>query len=147
MAEPLTEADVRDFVKDWYQKLDVHAPVDDVMSLVAKEDEGLEMEFPEGPVRKPDDFKRLLDTWYRRFFDEVHTMKDLDIRTKGDVADVKLCVNWQGKIWDPPAPKSQWFGFDAYQTWVVGRSNMSGRPMIVRYVVDNLEPMPGSASL
>jgi hypothetical protein len=148
MAEPLTEAEVRDFVNDWYQKLDVHAPTDEVMPLVAKEDEGLEMKFPgEATVRKPDDFKGMLDTWYHRFFDEVHTVKELDISTEGDGAHVKLCVNWQAKIWAAPAPKSQCLGFDAYQTWVVGRSKTSGRPVIVRYVVDKLDPMPGSASL
>jgi len=123
MAEQqLTEAEVRDFVTDWYRKLDVHAPIDEVAPLVAEEDEGLEMKFPEATLRKRDDFKGLLDTWYHRFFDEVHTLKELDISTEGDRAEVKLCVNWQLKIWDPPEPKSQWLGFDAYQTWVVVRS-------------------------
>src|SRR5687768_4363334 len=103
MAEPLTEAEVRHFVKEWYQKLDVHAPIDEVMPLVAEEDEGLEMKFPEATVLKPDHFKGILDSWYHRFFDEVHTMKELDVSTEGDRADVKLCVNWQAKIWDPPA--------------------------------------------
>jgi hypothetical protein len=147
MAEPLTETEVTDFVNDWYRKLDVHAPPDEVLSLVAQEDEGLDMEFPEGTVRQPDGFRSVLDTWYHRFFDEVHTLKELDITTDGDRANVKLMVNWQCKIWDPPAPKSQWLGFDAYQTWVVGRSKTSGQPVIVQYVVDKLDPMPGSASL
>ncbi|HEV8603537.1 MAG TPA: hypothetical protein VGQ68_09125 [Gaiellaceae bacterium] len=147
MAEPLTEAEVKEFVTDWYLKLDVHAPADEIMPMVAEADEGLEMKFPEATVRTPDEFKGMLDTWYHRFFDEVHTMKELDISTGDDKADVKLCVNWQAKIWDPPDPKSKWLGFDAYQTWVVKRSQASGKPVIATYIVDDLDPMPGSTIL
>ena len=144
MAEALTEADVEKVVDDWYKLLDVHAPVDDVLPLLA--DEELEMQFPEGTLHGHEAFKGWYETVTNRFFDEVHTMKELNIAPDGDTADVKLVVNWQAKIWDPPAAKSVWLGFDAYQTWVVKRS-VAGQPQIVKYVVDNLDPMEGSASL
>ena len=33
---------------------------------------------------------------------------------------MKLVVNWQAKVWNPPDAKSKWLGMDARQTWVVG---------------------------
>ena len=35
---------------------------------------------------------------------------------------MKLVVNWQAKVWNPPNAKSKWLGMDARQTWVVTRS-------------------------
>ena len=32
---------------------------------------------------------------------------------------MKLVVNWQAKVWNPPDAKSKWLGMDACQTWVV----------------------------
>jgi len=59
---------------------------------------------------------------------------------------VKVVVNWQAKIWNAPAPKSEWLGFDAFQTWELVAGG-DGSPQIRTYIVDALEPMPGSASL
>jgi len=143
---PLTEAEVKTFVDDWYlDKLDSHAPLDDILPLVA--DEGLEMVMPETTLRGLGDFQ----DWYNRiintFFDEVHTIKEVSVTTAGDRADVKVVVNWQAHVWQPPAAKSKWLGFDAYQTWEVRRSPTTGRVVITRYVVDRFEPMPGSTTL
>ncbi len=143
---PLTEAEVRDFVLGWYRKLDVHAPAEEVVPLVADRD--LEMRFPEATLRAPAEFRQWYEGVIRRFFDEVHTMKDLSIDLSSpDAANVKLVVNWQAHIWDPPAPKSVWLGFDAYQTWIVKRSETTGQPVVAMYSVDKLDPMEGSASL
>jgi len=56
-------------------------------------------------------------------------------------------VNWQARRWNPPAPRSEWIGFDAYQRWEMIPSPASGRPVVVRYIVDELRPMPGSPPL
>jgi hypothetical protein len=145
MATALSEKEVKSFVDQWYRKLDVHAPADEVVPLVA--DEGLEMRFPEATLRGQAAFREWYDGVIRKFFDEIHDMKDLKITCSGDSADVKLCVNWQAKVWNPPAPKSVWLGFDAYQTWIVKRSSKTGQPVITTYIVDELRPMPGSATL
>jgi hypothetical protein len=58
-----------------------------------------------------------------------------------------VVVNWQARRWKPPAAHSQWIGYDAYQTWEMARSPSTGKPVIVRYVVDELRPMPGSPAL
>ncbi len=108
---------------------------------------GLEMQFPEGTMRGIEDFKHWYETVTHRFFDEVHTVKAVESSIGEQRATVKVVVNWQAKIWDPPAPNSVWLGFDAYQTWVVERSTSTGQLMICRYVVDRLDPMEGSANL
>lgn len=141
----LTQEEVSRLCIDWYRKLDVHAPIEQLLPLLA--DEGLEMFFPEGVSRGHAGFRAWYDRVTRLFFDEVHTMKDLQpIKPRGDQAEAQLVVNWQAHIWNPPDAKSKWLGFDAYQHWVVTRS-LSGQPIILTYIVDELKPMPGSTAL
>ena len=142
--QALTEAEVTQLVDDWYRALDVHVPFEQIVPLVASS--GLEMYWPEGPTFGVDEFKGWYDRVTTTFFDEVHTMKELAITPRGDEADVKLVVNWQARVWNPPEPKSKWLGMDARQTWVVRRSE-DGRPVIAKYVVDGLDLMEGSATL
>jgi SnoaL-like domain len=140
----LTEAEVKRLVDDWYHALDVHVSFEEIVPFVASS--GLEMYWPEGPTFGVDGFKGWYDRVTHTFFDEVHTMKELEITIRGDEADVKLVVNWQAKVWNPPEPKSKWLGMDARQTWVVRRSE-DGRAVIAKYVVDGLDLMEGSATL
>jgi hypothetical protein len=139
-----TEDEVRELAEAWYEKLDVHAPFEELVPLVASE--GLEMYWPEGPTFGIDGFKGWYERVTRTFFDEVHTLKEVAVTQRGDEADVKVVVNWQARVWDPPEPRSKWLGMDAYQTWVVRRSQ-DGRPIIQKYTVDRMELMEGSASL
>jgi hypothetical protein len=148
MAEstPLTEAEITDLADRWYKLLDVHAPTEELLPLLL--DDGLEMRFPEETARGHAGFRK----WYERvitiFFDEVHTLKEVKTTSgTGPDADVKVVVNWQAKVWNPPEPKSKWLGFDAYQTWIVTRSPQSGKAVIKTYIVDDLAAMPGSATL
>ena len=68
---------------------------------------GLECYWPEGPTFGVDEFKGWYDKVTHLFFDEVHTMKSLEITPRGDEADVKLVVNWQAKVWNPPDAEQQ----------------------------------------
>ena len=148
---PLSRAEIEAFAADWYRKLDEHVPAADITPLVL--DEGLEFVVPEATLRSRQEF----GWWYagggghpgviNLFFDEVHTLSQVEARSEGPVAEVKVVVNWQGRRWTAPAPRSQWFGFDAFQTWRIIRSPETGRPVIARYVVDELRPMPGSPPL
>jgi hypothetical protein len=140
-----TESVVRSMVADWYRALDQHVELTEALGYLV--DDGLEMRFPEATSRGHAGFA----DWYKavtnRFFDEVHTVTSVDFNEfLAGRASVKVVVNWQAKIWNPPAAKSQWLGFDAYQTWEVVPGT-AGAPLIKTYVVDALEPMPGSASL
>ena len=140
-----TEEDIRAAVADWYRALDRHDDLPSVLPYLV--DDGLEMRFPEVTSRGHAGFA----DWYKavtnRFFDEVHTVSTVDIsELSPDQAWVKVLVNWQARVWNPPAAKSLWLGFDAYQTWEMV-PGPDGRPLVKTYIVDSLEPMPGSASL
>jgi hypothetical protein len=144
---PLNEQEVRDMVIDWYEKLDVHAPMVDVLPLVSEGE--LKMVFPEQTMTSLAEFESWFQRVIRIFFDEVHTMKELNVKVSpdGSQADVSLIVYWEASVWNPPDRYSKRLMMDAYQTWVVKRSPKSGLPVIVSYVVDKLDPKPGSAPL
>jgi hypothetical protein len=144
---PLTNEEVDKMVRDWYRALDVHKPMVDALPYIS--DGELEMVFPEATLRSLADFESWFQTVIRIFFDEVHTMQQLDITISpdGQRADVKLVVRWEASRWNPPAANSERLMMDAYQTWVVKRSPTTGKPVITKYVVDELKPLPGSAPL
>jgi hypothetical protein len=142
---PLTDSEVRQFVAQWYHMLDIHAPVEDLLAMVA--DEGIEFRFPE----VTDTDKAGLTQWYNRaittYFDEVHQTKELTITTQDDRATVKILTLWQFSTWNPPAPKSERFAFLAGQTWGVKRSATTGQPVMVTYFVESFEPVGGAGTL
>lgn len=141
----LDKGAIEAMVTDWYVALDRHVELAEALKYLV--DDGLEMVFPEVTSRGHDGFAEWYKAVTNRFFDEVHTVRSVDVTNlTSNRADVKVLVNWQAKIWNPPAAKSEWLGFDAYQTWVVV-SGPSGEVKIQKYVVDRLEPMPGSATL
>ncbi len=142
-SQPLTETSIRAFAEEWYRALDRHDDLEDVLGYLV--DDGLEMVFPEGTSRGHEGFT----AWYKavtnRFFDEEHKVTAVVPAISGDRAEVQVNVNWQAKIWNPPAATSTWLGFDADQTWVVVATEDG--PKIKTYIVNDLAPMPGSASL
>ena len=147
MATPtaaLTEEEVASFVADWYRKLDVHAPADAVAAMVTDD---VEFQLPEGPVIGVNAFRDWYEGVIRIFFDEIHTVESVGVSWKDQRVLVKVLVNWQARRWSPPAARSQWIGFDVDQDWEVLRSTATGRPVITRYVVNELRLMPGSPPL
>lgn len=142
---PLTEAEIKELATTWYKKLDVHAPMVELLPLLT--DQELEMVFPEATVYGHAGF----EGWYQRviriFFDEVHTLKQVTPTISGDKADVQVVVQWEASVWNPPAAASARIKLDAYQRWVVKRSPETGKPVIVRYIVDSLKYHEGSAKL
>jgi hypothetical protein len=142
---PLTKNEVQRLAADWYQKLDVHAPLVEVLPMLAQN--GLEMRFPEATLRSIVEFENWYEGVIRIFFDEVHTLREVAVELDGDKANVKVVVHWEASVWRAPAARSQRIMLDAYQTWVVARSPETGRPVIERYVVDRLDFLPGSAKL
>ncbi|MBD2247628.1 hypothetical protein [Nostoc sp. FACHB-888] len=142
---PLTASEIKQLATDWYLKLDVHAPLEEYIPFLAEE--GLEMRFPEATVYGFDGFKG----WYERvigiFFDEIHTLKQVNVKPSGDEASVQVIVKWEASVWNPPAAKSQRIILDAYQTWIVKRSPYTGKPVIATYIVDSLSYYEGSARL
>jgi len=83
---PLEDAEVRSFVTKVYRELfDSHAPLD--LFLASLDDDELEMRFPEETVRGHAGFQR----WYERivntFFDETHTIRELEVARTLSVTD------------------------------------------------------------
>ncbi|MBE9171138.1 hypothetical protein IQ238_27710 [Pleurocapsales cyanobacterium LEGE 06147] len=143
---PLTYSEVKQFAADWYSKLDVHAPLEEYVPLLAEE--GLEMRFPETTVYGFDGFKDWYERVIRIFFDEVHTLKKVEPKPISDAQlEVKVVVRWEASVWNPPAAKSERIVLDAYQTWIVERSPKTEKPTILTYIVDSLDYAPGSAKL
>ncbi|GGJ52168.1 hypothetical protein [Deinococcus roseus] len=137
-------AGVEKLVKDWYEKLDVHAPMVEVLPLLV--DSGLEMQFPEATLYSLADFEGWYQGVIRLFFDEVHLLKKVEVNLQEDRAEVDIIVQWEASFWKAPAAHSQRIVADAYQTWVVVPDS-DGNPRIQLYVVDKLDFHPGSAQL
>lgn len=148
--DPLSRWEIEVLAVQWYRMLDEHAVPDEITALVADD---LEYVVPEATVRGREE----LAQWcvgggrhpgvYNVFFDESHNILALDTTWQDDRARVNVIVNWQARRWRPPAPRSEWIGFDVTQRWEVLRSPSTGAPVIQRYVVDELRPMAGSPPL
>ncbi len=145
--EPLTVEEVQKFMERWYlDLLDKHAPEEELVACLSDD---AEMRLPEVTLHGIDAFR----DWYSRivttYFDEVHiiTRNDATVAPDGQSAEVKIDLQWEAKVWVPPAAKSQWIGFLAGQTHQVVRSPKTGEPVIQVYGVDTFVPMEGSSNL
>jgi hypothetical protein len=139
----LNENNIKDLAVAWYKKLDVHAPMVEILPFIV--DDGLEMVFPEATVYGWSGF----EGWYQRviriFFDEEHTVRECVSEINGDSAVVKVVVEWHASVWNPPAEKSDRIMLLAYQTWEV--KEIDGTVKVTKYVVDDLKYLDGSAKL
>jgi len=140
----LTKESIENFAKAWYRKLDVHAPMVELLPMLA--DKELEMVFPEATVYGSAGFEGWFQRVIRIFFDEVHTVKVVEPVIKTDTASVKVVVQWEASVWNAPEAKSKRINADAYQTWEV-KLNGAGEVIITKYVVDDIKYHPGSATL
>lgn len=141
----ITIVEVYELAQTWYENLDVHAPLEELIPLLAPE--GLEMIFPEGAIEGLEGFKQWYDRVIHLFFDEVHTLTNVTAFPKTGYTEVKVAVKWEASRWNAPAPQSERIVAEAYQTWRVVRSPSTGKPVILTYVVDSLEYENGSARL
>ena len=141
----MTSEEITAFAKDWYEKLDVHAPMVDILPMLS--DEELTMVFPEATLNGLSEFENWYQGVIRIFFDEVHIVKKVDADISDDKAAVKVVVQWEASRWNPPARFSDRIKLDAYQTWDVKKSPKTGKPVITRYVVDELRYHENSAKL
>ncbi len=147
---PLASANIDAFVTAWYRALDVHAPFDEVYSLLAPE--GLVMRFPEAVVAD----RAAFSSWYQRvtqtFFDEEHNVHRVERTDAGgaDAAELRVELGWQASFWVAPAARSRRICMDVTQRWVVRRSTRNGfRLEIQSYdvLLESLRYAPGFAHL
>ncbi len=142
--ESISESAITELVAAWYKKLDVHAPMVELLPMLA--DDELEMVFPEVTVYGYAGFEGWFQRVIRLFFDEVHTLKEVVITDDGDSATVSVVVQWEASVWNAPEAISKRIVADAYQTWTV-KAGPTGAPVITRYVVDDFRYHEGSAML
>jgi hypothetical protein len=145
-SKPITMTEINNFTVAWFRALDVHTPAKDLTRFLAVNE--FELVVPEGTFKKLAGFAE----WYERalhlFFDEVHTLKNVQLLSADDESvTVKVVVNWQASTWNAPEPRSKRIIMDAYQTWVLKRSEETDQPQIATYTVDNVEYGEGSARL
>jgi hypothetical protein len=140
----LTQQSIQTLAEAWYKKLDVHAPMVELLPLLA--DKELEMVFPEATVYGYAGFEGWFQRVIRIFFDEVHTVKEVSSEISGDTASVKVVVQWEASVWNAPEANSKRIMLDAYQTWEV-KQLTDERIVITKYTVDKLQYAEGSASL
>lgn len=139
----LSNKSIENFAKDWYKKLDVHAPMVELLPMLA--DHELEMVFPEATIYGWAGFEGWFQRVIRIFFDEVHTVKVVQPEINGDSALVKVVVQWEASVWNAPEATSKRIVCDAFQTWEV--KLVDKKIVITRYIVDGLEYHEGSATL
>jgi hypothetical protein len=126
--DALSADNIKRFAAAWYLALDIHAPTEACERLLV--DEGLEMIFPEKTLVGISDFR----AWYAGgeysdgerapgviniFFDEIHTVKSVEVEVSGGEAVVEVVVGWQASMFEPPAAKSKRTAMDATQRWTV----------------------------
>ena len=126
-------------------KLDVHAPVDEMLPLIA--DKELVMKLPETTVRSHEGFKQWYSDVKSKYFDEVHSIKALRITPQEQIVKVEMILQWECSAWNAPSAKSKRSSYYAVQTWELKRSPETQKPFIVKYAVDYFIPIPGSDEL
>ena len=136
---PVTEFEVNQFISEWFHKLDIHPPVEEMLPFVSAEKLSMKMPDRLEPFRRHEGFKK----WYKgvsKFIDQVHTIKALDIQPSQETATVKVINRWERSVCDSESQRSSRAGFYAAQTWELERSPESSRLVIVAYKVDYFLP-------
>jgi hypothetical protein len=141
----LKPEEIKKMAIEWYRKLDVHAPMVEILPMLASK--GLKMKFPEATLYGQAAFEGWYQGVIRIFFDEVHKVKSVKSVIKGNKAKVKIVVRWEASRWRPPARFSDRIVMDAFQTWEMQASKKTGKPEVVTYIVDRIAYVKGSAKL
>lgn len=137
LTKNITEPEVKQFMHEWFAKMDIHPPVDEVLAFVA--DEKLIMKMPEGPFHGHEGFKK----WYdgvKKFVDQSHEIKGLEIKINQSRATVKVIVRWARSVLCETGVASDKVGYYVAQTWELERSLQTNRLQIVTYQVDYFLP-------
>jgi len=128
--------DIYLFVRKWFQAITNHAPLQKVEGMLV--DEGLRMEFPEGKMETIEEFEDWYETVTNTFFDQVHDIRNIEIKFNDNSAYLTILVNWQAHTWEAPAAYSERIDSDAVQTWEIVE-NENGDLKIKQYIVEALK--------
>ena len=143
---PINELEIKQLAADFYEKLDSHAPVEEVTQFLDL-DASFKMRFPSLTLRNREEFEQ----WYQGninvFFDEIHMIKALSIKDNTQVqANSDAIVHWEGSSWKAPGANSKRFVIDEEHSWSVVRSS-DFKPIYKKYIVHRLNYAQGSHRL
>jgi len=133
----ITKSEVKDLVFTWFRMLNNHMPEEEINKMLYMEN--IRMKFPETSITCSEDFSDWHSDVCKRFFNQEHEIKMIDVEIEDKIAYVKLIVNWKAETWDPPAPYSTNIDTYAYQTWEIIREPESNELKIQTYIVDKIE--------
>ena len=147
MAADLTEAEVKTLVDAWYHALDVHVPVRGDRADGRRRPGGVLLAGgADLRCRRVQGLVRSKVT--HLFFDEVHTMKSLEITPRGRRGGRQARRQLAGQGLEPARRRTA-----SGSAWTPARRGSSRAPrtatraVIKKYVVDGMDLMPGSSPL
>lgn len=141
LAQPPRAEEIDEFVCQWFRLLSDRAPVEELLSLVARD--GLDMRFPDATLTNDAEFR----DWYQAVGtsvrDQAHDLLTLEsVPVAGEpAADIALQVIWSAT----PVSGGRRFSARASQAWRVQRSFTTGRLQILRYKVESLVELEPAA--
>ena len=136
----ISEKEVRDLAKNFYQLLDQHANVAECLEYLYADSTRFHMKFPNGTIINSDQFNEwYLDTT-KKYFDEVHQLKQINSITQMDSGRLSLdvTIHWEASTWNAPEATSNRLVADVQQSWTVTRCTSSYKPLFETYVVNNI---------
>jgi len=123
------------FVRDWFDLLSTHAPIDQLLPFIATDE--LEMEFPERTLHSHADVR----DWYLAVGDSYtgqdHIVEKIDATPSRTGTDLDVTVVWKAEQTSDGAR----LAFRVNQSWHLADSAKTGRPLIVKYHVLSLRDL------
>lgn len=137
---PITEDEVRQLIHAWGRLQDDHAGLAAFLPIIAEE--GFELRFGDQVWQGYAGLERHQET-KRPFFDEVHLYQWIDVRTSDEQSEATSVMQWEASVREAPAPRSTRIKAVLHHSWLIKRSPHTGKPVIVRSVVDSFKYVPG----
>ena len=129
---PLTKEAAERFVAEWYQLVDNHGPVTDLMKRTVGE--GFVARFPEGDVDYTGYAQWCIED-IRSFFDGEHAIRELQTEMGDNEAKVLAIIDWSGRSWQPPEPHSRLKEVACNILFTLEYDEETGRPLLHAYEV------------
>lgn len=132
------DAEITQFVQEWFDLLSDHEPIERLLSFVSKTD--LEMVFPERTLRSHADLREWYATVGETFTDQSHQVEALDVKRRGDTVDIALVVVWKAT----QSASGERLAVRVNQQWRLTGELGCERPVISRYRVGTMHALQGA---
>ncbi len=96
--------------------------------------------FPEATLTTSAEFEWWSQGVIRSFFDRITLFESFTAKSRATRLTWTLIVIWKASQWTPPAATSERTVMRADQSWIVRRSQPTGKAIITSYTVRGLVP-------